>query len=372
MIQQRLHGIGQWHGWLPALLVALLVTSVAHAQERYKLGEDQTWSKQAELDPASPEGQLQAIRKLLAEERAKEADKAATRWIKAYPNHPMLVEAYMLRGDAKVARIDYYKALFDYEAVIRQYPGSEQFHVALEREFYIAELFGSGIKRRWLGMRILPAHEEAEEIYIRIQERAPGSELGEKASLALAEFYYRRAEMVNAADAYDLFLVNYPRSRFRERSMLRLIQARLATFKGPRFDAKGLLDARERIAQFRSEFPAAAEQIGAEGMLVRINESLALKEYLTGRWYEGQGKSLSAVTLYERVVKEFNSTAAAAEARQRLAALSPEPLATSEPAAPAAPEAEAPSAAPAPDPNAPIAPSTREPAPADAAPESKG
>jgi outer membrane protein assembly factor BamD len=333
--------VGLW-----ALVVAVVCFSPLYAQERYKLGDDQAWTREAQLDPSTPEGQLQAIRKLLAEEKAKDARVQAKAWIKRYPNHPLLVEAYMLRADALVAQREYYKALFDYEVVIRQYPGSEQFHTALEREFHIAEIFGGGARRKWLGMRVLPAYDEAEEIYIRTQERTPGSELGEKASLALADFYFRRSEMINAADAYDMFLVNYPRSRYRERSMLRLIQAKLATFKGPRFDAKGLRDARERVVQFRGEFPAAAEQIGAEGLIVRIDESLALKEYITGQWYEQQGKSLSAVTLYERLLKDYSQTSAAGEARQRMVALSP--------------QASPPKAAPA-DANAPVAP---EPAPA--------
>ena len=119
----------------------------------------------------------------------------------------------------------YFEALYDYEAVIRDYPASPRYHEAIEHELSIAELFAGGLKRRFLGMRILSAAEDAEEIFIRTQERAPGSALGERASWALANYYYDRAHMTSAVEAYDLFLLNYPRSVHREVALMRLIEA---------------------------------------------------------------------------------------------------------------------------------------------------
>ncbi len=309
--------------WPLALVMAVSasVAASAFAQEVFELDESYDWQQQTRYDPATPRGQLQAIRKALAEERSEAARELAEQWIKERPNDPLLVEAYLLRGDAKAAQRRYYDALFDYEYVVRQFTASEQFHTALAREYEIARLFASGVKRRMLGMRIIPAAGEAEELFIRIQERSPGSDLGEKASLALGDFYFDRAEMSAAAAAYDLFLVNYPDSRFRERVMLRLIQASLATFKGPRFDPRGLIDAAERIKAYRRQFPAAAERMGADALLLRIDESLALKMYYSGGWYERTSQRVSAVYLYRRVVRAYPRTIAAGAAIQRLEAL---------------------------------------------------
>ncbi len=301
-----------------ACVLLLACASVpAVAQDSFVLTQDQ-WQQQAQLDPASPEGKLQSIRKLLAQDEFTKARKQAKRWIKAYPNHPQLVEAHMLHGDARVGNRDYYKALYDYEYVIRTYPASEQFQTAMEREFEIARLFTGGMKRRLWGIRMLPAQGEGEELFIRIQERSPGSELGEKASLALGDYYFAESRMHEAATAYDLFLMNYPRSEHREGVLLRMIQASLATFKGPEFDSKGLMDAAERLRQYKREYPAAAERIGADAILVRIDESLALKSYTTGQWFENRGKRVSAVLLYQRVVRDHPQTASARNALAKL------------------------------------------------------
>lgn len=290
----------------------------AMAQERYRLTEDQ-WKKLTQYDPATPEGQIQEIRKALAEGKGERAENLCSRWIKRYPNHPMLVEAWLLRGDAKVMRGNEYKALREYEYVIREFPGSEQFTTALEREYEIAKLYTAGRKRRFLKMRIIAADEEAQEIYIRIQERSPGSALGEDASMMLGDHLFGRADMRNAAEAYDAFILNYPRSPRRERAMLRVIQANLARFKGPEFDSTGLIEANERIKQYQKEYPAAAERIGSDALLVRIDESLALKTYYNANWYRGRGEKVSATTMYRRVVKDHPQTAAAKVAMQRLA-----------------------------------------------------
>ena len=309
--------------WTLICLVAMLALSAspARAQEKFTLDDDAEWAKQPAPDPESPAGQLQTIRRLLAEGKGGEAGKRAERWMAQYPNHPLLVEAYLLRGDAYVMKHDYYKSLYEYEKVIRQFPGSEQFHTALRRELEIARLFAAGMKRKFIGLRVIPTELEAEEIFIRIQERSPGSEIGEKASLGLADYYYDSSEMDTAIEAYDLFLVNYPDSLHRERALLRLIQASLATFKGPQFDSTGLIEAAQRLRQFQQEYPASAEKVGAEALLVRIEESLALKTYFTARWYQTRGEPTSAAYMYRRVVKDYPNTGAAKEAMKELTAL---------------------------------------------------
>lgn len=300
-----------------AWLCVALATTAVHAQETFTL-EGDTWTMQARPDPGTPEGELQAIRELIARGDGDAAAKAAVQWQEQHPNHPARVEALLLEGDAQVTRGSYYKALFPYEAVIRQYPGTEHYRTALERELNIAVLFTKGWKRAYLGVPLLPNHGEAEELYIRVQERAPGTDIGERASILLGDHYFLLGQMRQAVDAYDLFLQNYPASLQREWAMLRLIQANLATFKGPQFSATGLIDAAQRIKDYRRDYPIAAERIGTDALLVRIDESLALKDYHVGRWYEQVNKPISAATMYQRLVRDYPQTGAAERAIDRL------------------------------------------------------
>jgi len=307
-------------GWLISvslIALVLLLTQPVGAQESYQL-QDGQWHKGTALDPTTPAGQLQAIRKTLAMDDWLRARDMADQWIKRYPNHPRLVEAYLLRGDAKLLAHQYFQSLFDYEYVVRSFPASEQFLVALEREYQVAKLFASGTKRKFLGMRILSAASEAEEVFIRVQERAPGSQVGELASLALGDFYYDRRQMTTAVEAYDLFLTNYPYSQSRQRAMKRLIQASLATFKGPKYDPTGLIEAAQRIKAYEQQFPAAAQQFDTPTLQSRVRELLANKALRTAQWYDNQHQRVSAITMYQRIVRQYPQTDTAQQAIKRL------------------------------------------------------
>lgn len=302
-------------------VAALLSISPATAQQRYELQADGDWQAQAAPDPDSPAGRLQAIRRQLANGEPAAAEEAASQWIEQHPEHDLLAEARLVRGDARTAQGHYYDALYDYEYIALSFPGSDQFHTALQREYEIARLFVHGTRRHFLGLRILPAYGDGEELLIRIQERAPGSRLGERASLELANYYYREREMTSAAEAYQLFLENYPESDHAEWARLRLVETNLLRFKGPRFDATGLIEAAQHLETYREQYPAAADEMQADARMVRINESLAHKALLTAQWYQRRGETVSAAYLYNRLVRDYPETAAAGQALDRLDAI---------------------------------------------------
>ncbi len=302
-----------------SLGLVLLLTAASHVagQISYELN-DEGFQKVDQPDPTSPTGRLQAARTALAEGEAKRATKLLNEWIGQNPYSPLMAEALLLRGDSWVARKEYYKSLFDYEKLLRQYPGSPQFKLALEREFEIAELFGSGVRRKLWGMRWITATGEAEELYIRIQERAPGSKLAERAGIALGDFYYDRGDMWLATEMYTIFSENYPRSQWSAHAMQRQIEANWALFKGPNFDATGLFEAERHLMKFKQEHPAEAERAGADEQLARIDEQLANKQLNVARWYERVNKMVSARYMYRRVVTDHPRSSAAIEAANRL------------------------------------------------------
>ncbi len=284
---------------------------------------DGKFVKVNEPDPATPEGKLLGIRKAIAKGKGKTAQSLASDWISKNPSHPKLAVAYLLRGDAKSSNKDFYKALRDYEFVIRAFPGSPEFEVALDRELKIASAYVRGVKRKIWGMRILPADDDAEELLIRIQERSPGTKIAERAGIELADYYYRDGRMNLASIAYDLFLQNYPQSQWREHATKRQIDASLATFKGPRFDATGLINAKQKLLDYRDQFPAASERIKTQALLTRIDESLAERTLFDAKWYDKRNNLVSARYMYMRVIKDHPGSSAARKALARLQEIDP-------------------------------------------------
>jgi outer membrane protein assembly factor BamD (BamD/ComL family) len=297
-----------------AAAVCAFVSCAALAQQEYILTEEDRWATTQPVDPTTPAGQLNEARRALAMNEPQRAEMLASAWIERHERDPLLPEAYLIRGDAKAANGDEYKALFDYEYIARMFAGSDVFVAALQRELAIAKEYLAGKRRKNWGLRIWDAKADAEEILIRVQERLPGSRLAEDAGITLADYYFDKRDMELAAEAYDVFLENYPRSALVDKARRRLIYAQLATFKGPQFSAKGLYEARERLRQLRANLPAEAERMGAGALLTRIDESDAQKMLSIANYYIATGEPVSAEFTIRRLVNRYPRSVATAEA----------------------------------------------------------
>ncbi|MEE2681377.1 MAG: outer membrane protein assembly factor BamD [Planctomycetota bacterium] len=311
------------HAAMTALGAMLCVVQPILAQEEtFELSPEDTWTPRSELAPDGPQARLLRARRAILEGDPQRGEDIATAFIDQYPNSPLLPEAYLIRGDALLAAGDEYEALFDYEEIARSHPNSAVFVTALEREFEIAKQYANGRLRKFLGiLRILPAEDDAQEILIRIQERLPGSRLAEDAGMELADFYFRKRDLRMAADAYDLFVENYPRSKDINKARLRLIYSYLADYRGPRYDASGLEEARLRLEDLRVQEPGLAQRIGVEALLVRIYESDARKMLVTAEYYLSVSDPVSAEFTIRRLLKRYPDSIASLEALRRIPAI---------------------------------------------------
>ncbi|MCC6677227.1 MAG: outer membrane protein assembly factor BamD [Phycisphaerales bacterium] len=299
---------------LRVLLLFALLTPAARAQSTYQLDPAGDWVQTSAPDPATDEGRIAEARRLIAEGKASRAEDILDEFIEKYQlkDNPWLPEAYLARGDAKNARGREEAALYDYEEVIKSYAGSDAFPKAVEREMDIGVRYLNGLRRRFLGMRLVSGDRVGEELLIRVQERLPGSRIAESANLQLADFYYRNRDLRMAAEAYDVFLINYPKSEFREKAMQRRVYANVARFKGPRYDASGLVEAEILVNDFVQRAPADAERAGMnDALLARIDDSLALQLLDTAQWYLRRKDEVSAKLTLNRLIRRHPLSSAA-------------------------------------------------------------
>lgn len=293
----------------------LFVAQFAAGQESYTLDEKtDTWVLTNAPKPGSPEAQLAVAAKSLAKGEYHEAIKLSSIWIVRHKRHPLLGEAHIIHGDALFAQRYYYESLFDYEIVARDFYGSQAEIIANERELQIAIMFAHGLKRLNFGFRMSDATGEAEELFIRIQERLPDSPLAETAALELADLYYRKKQMKLANDMYQIFIENFPKAPQIDKARARLIYTRLATYRGPEFNSVGLDDARKELLQLQYTSPRLATAVNSEGLITRIDESLSQKMLLTARWYLKTNNPIAAEYTVRRLLQTHEYTTAAIEA----------------------------------------------------------
>ncbi|MFM7259891.1 MAG: hypothetical protein ACKO3W_04740, partial [bacterium] len=98
------------------------------------------------------------------------------------------------------------------------------------------------------------------------------------------------------------------------KARLRLIYSYLAGFRGPEYDASGLLEARAKLRSMQALQPGLAQQVGATSVLVRIEESEAAKLLSTANWYLDVGDPISAEMFIRRLVQRHPRSIATLEA----------------------------------------------------------
>lgn len=302
------------------LILAISPWSISSAiaqSSEFELDDSGDWAQTQAPEPGSDAEFMAQMTKLLAEGKADTANSKLSKWLdkNKRTRNEYIAQAFYLRGVARVDRGREYKALFDFETVIRDFPSSPYFLKAVEHEYDIGVAYINGLKRRFLGVRWDSGRPTGEELLIRTQERVPGSQLAEDAALTLADHYYNRRELKLAAEMYSIFRQNHPNSAHVRQAMLREIESNIARFKGPRYDGSGLVDAKLLIEQYQQQFPGESIRSGiAEGLDAWIDESAAQQVLDTARWYLKVNDDASAKFILARLVRRHPATDAADEA----------------------------------------------------------
>jgi outer membrane assembly lipoprotein YfiO len=155
----------------------------------------------------------------------------------------------------------------------------------------------------------------------RIQSRAPGSSLAEKALLRTADHYYAESDFDFAADAYAAFLRQYPRSPHVPHVRLRRAYASLAQFNGLKFDATAVIDGREQLRAIVVLYPELAEERNVPALLKRIDTVLAQKLLVRADFYRRTRQPQASAYTLKYLLKAYPNSVEASRAEADLGRL---------------------------------------------------
>jgi len=288
------------------------------------------WSVAPTPIPGTEQGDLQLAMIDLAENRPKQAKDRLKKWLKQYPASELRGEAMVALGDVELSLDNRMQAYRQYEKALDQFPGLEGEERIIRNEFAIGVAFLAGVKQKVFKIFRFPAQEEGLDILEKVVQRAPGASLAEDAIKAKADYYYRNGEFALAETEYARLAQEFPRGRYPRLALLMSAQSALARFPGLSYDDSALWEARERFGSFRERYPEFAEQENISAFIRRIDETLARKHLMIGKWYGRQKHPESAMIYYREVVSRWPDSAAAVDARNRLSVIG-----TARPAAPA-------------------------------------
>ena len=321
-----------------ALIAIAASAGLARAQSAPPAAEfvNGHWQSVAPKVPAAerPDPELDHVEQLLSSGDAQAALTVAVRWVKTHAKSaPQRDRCLLLIARSLVGIDDPIKGYYYLDELMDEYPSSRLFGPALQAQYDIADNLLSGHKLRLLGLPVLGATEEGVEMLFRVQQRAPGSPLAERALLRSADYYYASGDYDLSADAYDAFAKQYPRSERVPQARLRSAFAALAEYRGTAFDATPMLNARTKLADFAVAYPKLAADENVPGIVATIDAELAAKLYATADYYRRTGADKGAVYMYRFVALTYPQSKAAADARAALATMPATALAEPSPRA---------------------------------------
>jgi len=330
---------------LSAIVLALMtaVPAVAQQERLRSLTYDPSqkeWVEEAPPTPGTPEGELYAIRLEVKNEQFSRAVSGIKKFIKKYgEGHELYPEALLVRAQAYVGEDKYQKAHETLQSFLGKFGGMDLTAEALRLEFITAEAFLAGHKKYIWGFIPVSAEDLGYEILDQIATDYPDAEIAQLAIKAKGDDLFRKGKHDLAELEYARLLREYPQSRYHQYSLARSAESALASFGGVEYDEAALIEAEERYRDYRTAYPAAAEQGGVGLILDTLQEMRAEKDLSVGRYYERTEHLGSAIFYYRTVVDGWPKSVAAVKAAERLELLGASPVA---PAAPASPEASPP------------------------------
>jgi outer membrane protein assembly factor BamD (BamD/ComL family) len=252
-------------------------------------------------------------------------------WEKVNKKNPSRDRCIFLFSDLFFQTDDRIKSFFYCDELMDEYPESNLFQAALARQFKIADDYLGGYKDMFLFMRIISRGSEGVQMMWRIQQRAPGSTFAERALLRTADYYYGSQEYDLAEDVYNFYIKSYPSSP--EIPIVRLHAAfsSLAQFRGVKFEATSIIDARTQLLDIQRDYPELAAEYNVATVIDQIDSAFANKLLDQAEFYDRTHVPRGAIYLYRFLAQTYPESPEAATARRRLAEFTPSELVESPP-----------------------------------------
>jgi len=292
-----------------------------------------------------PKGEAPA---LLAQAKAdykkgeiRQAKRYAEAVVKRHAESDEAEEALFILGECQRRLKQGTRAFDTYKKFVDKYPNS-RFSVGVavgEYELGMAYLRGEmpgflffGADKGY-GVRILD----------HMQVHFRNHSLADDALVNVADYFMSEEDYEEATEALKRLLAEYPRSEHMLWARFQFARTLWLQNQGAAYDERVLVQSRRGFedyvgtARMQGEAERQQAQIDtAEQMIVRINERLAEKEYLIGRFYERTKAPKSALYYYRHCMRTYAGTKYAEECQKRVGKLEPAAAAAEPP--PEAPE----------------------------------
>jgi outer membrane protein assembly factor BamD (BamD/ComL family) len=278
--------------------------------QTWQLAKDQQWQQVPNDEQGRYTMAVFKIKELISTGKADEAQKALTNLKKEFP---VLVgpdlDAFAA-ADLLYAKGKFTDAIVAFDKFMDDYPTSQLYQAALEREFQMGTALLAGYRVPLLKIFRVKGYDEGVKVMNRLADRAGDALIAQDALIAVARSFEKRKKFRDAFDTWADISSRWPTGQIGKEALLNLAQDMYACYRGPRYDATGLVSAKGYYQSYKARYPQDAARLGIDKILAQIEEQIAYKQYFIGKYYQHVGIKTGAVLYYDQVASNWPDTQA--------------------------------------------------------------
>lgn len=263
----------------------------------------------------------------------KKFNAAAKRW----PDSTLEEDALFLAGENFFAANEYPDALKAYEKLLKAHDYTRYLDKVTQHLFAMGQYWEKCAARDPSIKSPVNVTDESRpwtdtvghalKAYDDIRMYDPTGPLADDSVMATANLYFVRGRYEEAARHYDLIRTEYSKSEHQLKAHLLAIESWQRIYQGGYYDAGPLDKAAEVADQALTQF---GPELGEERPRVveaknKIIEEKASRDLIIGQYYDKRDHFGSARFYYTSIIDEYPQTAAAQQARRRLAEIQGKP-----------------------------------------------
>lgn len=325
-------------------------------------GRTQDQSNAAVFGPPPGQDEFEAAQKLADAGNWAQAEKELKRIVKKYKSSSIHEDALFLLAEARFQQQKYSWAQDSFDELLKEYPSTRYMDRTTRRLFAIA--------RHWLGapqaasstgdvqtagfdesaaarlptpsthrdptlaVPILPnlwdrtrpvfdTHGRALQALKSIWLNDPTGPLADDALMLTAAYHLRKEDYLEADRIFNILREEYPKSPHLQDAFVLGSHVKLMSYQGAAYDGKSLLGAEQLKESALRLFPDTVDKQRLSRELALIEEAKAQKDWEMVLYYLKKNNTRGAVIYCQEVIRNYPRTRFAAEARKKLAELSP-------------------------------------------------
>ena len=216
---------------------------------------------------------------------------------------------------------DYEKANEYFSSYLKKQMTPKFFEEAFMYKFKIAEKYRTGTKKAILGLKWVPARQEALDLYEEIISTLPNHELTAQSLFAKAELLAKGRDYKESIETYQKLIQQFPKHFLAIRSYVEIGRVYLIQSQKEYANQDFLELATINLQRISASFPSDEAISEVEDMLLSMQEIYARDLYKIALFYHRKNKPNAAYLYYKRILTTYPATLTAKKAEKKMADL---------------------------------------------------